>query len=144
MTPLDRELTTARMGERAGAGMIDVIPVVLVAILFGWVPILGAMIAGFFIGSYWMLRDVTGASLGKLMLGLRVASRDGERAGVGRRILRNIPLAAGPFLLMIPILGYAMATVVAGCIFLVEIILVMTQGERLGDRLANTIVIRRA
>jgi len=137
-------LAAASKGERVGAYIIDVIPAALVGLIFGWIPIVGAMIAGFILGPYWLLRDLTGASIGKLLLGLRVVANDGQEAGTGKRVLRNLPLALGPSLLIIPLVGYVVAPIVAFLISLVEIILLLSQGERLGDKLAGTSVIHRA
>ena len=122
--------------------LIDVIPAFFVSILFGWIPILGAILVGMILGSYWLLRDVTGGSLGKLALGLRVRSRDGSEAGVGSRILRNLPIAFGPALLILPLIGYVLAPTIAFLLIITETIMLLTQGERLGDRLAGTGVFR--
>ena len=140
---VDAPVTKAATGERAGAYIIDVLPAFAVGLVFGWIPLVGAIIAGFFLGAYWLLRDVAGASLGKMLLGLRVARTDGSEATVGQRILRNLPLSIGPSLLIIPLLGYALGPFVSLAIFVVEIVLVLTQGERMGDKLASTVVVRR-
>jgi len=133
----------ASTGERAGGYLIDVIPAFVMAAAVGWIPILGAILAGFFLGFYWLFRDILGASLGKLLLGLRINGPDGQSASIGRRVLRNLPIAFGPSLLVIPILGYAIAPVVSALIILTEVIMVSTQRERLGDRLAGTVVVRQ-
>src|SRR6266849_5487997 len=91
-------LIAASKGQRAGAYIIDVIP---------------PLIVGFSLAPYWLLRDITGASIGKLLLSLRVVAKDGQEASVGKRILRNLPLAIGPSLLIIPLLGYIIAPTVA-------------------------------
>jgi uncharacterized RDD family membrane protein YckC len=138
------ELVGASKGERAAAYIIDVIPAALAGLMFGWIPFVGAMIAGFILAPYWLLRDITGASIGKLVLGLRVVAKDNQEASIGKRVLRNLPLAIGPALLVIPIVGYIVAPFVALPISLVEIILLFSQGERLGDKLAGTSVVYRA
>jgi uncharacterized RDD family membrane protein YckC len=137
------DITRASVGERAGGYLIDVIPAVIAALALGWIPILGAILAGFVLGFYWLFRDVLGASLGKLLVRTRIVGPDGAPAGIGRRILRNLPIAFGPSLLIIPFLGYAIAPVISGLIILTEVIMVSSQNERLGDRLAGTTVVRR-
>jgi uncharacterized RDD family membrane protein YckC len=138
------ELLAASNGERAGAYILDVIPTVIVGFMFGWIPIAGAMITGFILTPYWLLRDIAGASIGKLLLGLRVVGKDGTEASAGKRVLRNLPLAIGPSLLVIPVAGYFIAPPVAFLVLLVEIILLLTQRERMGDKFAGTSVVRRA
>ncbi len=132
----------ANVGIRAAGYLIDVIPAAFVGLL-GLIPIAGLIMAGFVLAPYWLLRDITGASLGKLVLGLRVVRKDGQPASIGSRILRNVPLAIGPSLLMIPFLGYFLGPVTAGIILLVEVIFLLTQGERFGDRMAGTRVVRK-
>jgi len=93
--------------------------------------------------AYWLLRDITGASLGKLVLGLVVVKKDGTPSGTKERILRNLPLAIGPAMLIIPLAGYVIAPSVAGIIVLTEIVLLLAKQERLGDMLAGTTVIKK-
>lgn len=132
----------ADKSSRVAAYFIDVIPAIVLG-LFGFIPVVGVIIAGLLLTPYWLLRDVTGASLGKHVLGLRVSQRNGLPAGIGARVLRNIPLAIGPSLLIIPLLGYLLGPPVACVMVLVETILLLAQGERLGDKLAGTTVVRK-
>lgn len=131
----------ADKGVRAAGYLIDVLPAVLLG-LFGLIPLAGPIIAGLLLTPYWLLRDVVGASIGKLMLGERIESLDGSPAGVGARILRNLPLAVGPAFLILPIIGYFLGPLVSGVVVLVETILLLSSGERLGDRIAKTVVVR--
>ncbi len=112
--------------------------------LFGLIPYVGNIFAGLLLTPYWLLRDITGASLGKLLLGTTVVRKDGQPATVGARVLRNLPLAIGPAFLIIPLLGYLVGPPIAGLMVLIEGILVLTQGERLGDRMAGTAVMKKA
>lgn len=139
------ELVTppASINMRAAGYVIDVIPSVLMAVAVGWIPIFGAMIAGVLLGTYWLFKDVAGASLGKLILGTRVTKSDGTRAGIARRLARNMPLAFGPSLFLIPIVGYGVAPVVSFVLFVTEIFVVAFTGQRIGDRLAGTTVMPR-
>ena len=45
--------------------------------------------------------------------------------------------------MIIPFLGYVLAPSVAGLIILIEAVLLLTQGDRVGDRLAGTTVIKK-
>lgn len=127
---------------RAAGYLIDVLPTFLI-ILVAWIPIIGFVLAGVFLTPYWLLRDITGASLGKLALGMKVTGKNGQPATVKMRILRNLPIAVGPACMMIPVLGYFIAGPVSGIIMLVEAVMLLSQGERLGDRFANTRVVRK-
>jgi uncharacterized RDD family membrane protein YckC len=126
---------------RVSGYVIDVLPVMILG-LFGLIPIIGIVIAGLLITPYWLLRDAGGRSLGKVLLGMKVVSKDGGSASIGARIVRNLPIAAGPAFMIIPLLGYFLAPPVAFVLILVEAILLLSQGSRLGDRLAGTIVVK--
>ena len=135
-------LQLADKGIRVAGYFIDVLPTLLV-IFVAWIPIMGLIFAGLILVPYWLLRDITGASLGKLLLGLKVVGRDGRPASTGARILRNLPIAVGPMCMLIPVLGYILTGPVAGIMVLTEAVMLLTQGERLGDRLAGTTVVRK-
>jgi uncharacterized RDD family membrane protein YckC len=78
---------------------------------------------------YIVLEAVLGATLGKLLLGLRVVNVDGSRIGWGASIIRNLLriIDALPFF------------------YLLGAIRIWTspQRQRLGDRVAKTVVVRR-
>jgi len=144
------QTVSATPGQRAGGYLLDLIPPMLVVLplqLLHFIPVVGTFLASFLAGivlfPYWLLRDVTGASPGKHFLGLRVAAKDGGAATTGSRILRNLPLAVGPALLLIPVLGAFMAPVVAIPLVLTETILVLSKNERLGDKIAGTVVVKK-
>ncbi len=128
-------------GLRVAAYLIDVLPTLLVG-LFGLIPLIGLMIVGFFLLPYWLLRDITGGSLGKLLLGLRVVAATGGPSSAGQRIVRNLPLVVAPGLMMIPLLGYLLAIPAGLIVVVAEAIVLLTQGNHLGDRLAGTTVIK--
>ena len=132
------------VGLRTGAYLIDVIPAVIVSLAVGWIPIVGAIMVGFILLAYWLLRDITGSSLGKLVLGLTVVRKDGSPSGPKDRILRNLSIAIGPALLIIPLAGYAIAPPIAGILVLTEAVLLLSKKERLGDMLAGTTVVKKA
>lgn len=121
--------------------LIDMAPTLLLG-LVAWFPILGQMVAGLLGGVWWLLRDMKGASLGKHLLKERVVMKDGSEAQQGALIKRNITVAAPSFMLVIPLLGLILCPIVAlGCLGL-EIYTIATKGERFGDQLAGTKVIK--
>lgn len=137
MTPL-----AANTSQRIVAGFIDVAPLLVVTMVVAvFVPPFDAAATATHLvtGLCLLLKDVTGASPGKWLVGARVADRSGAVAGAGRRILRNVTLAAAPVLMGVPYVGRLSVVVCLG-----EMVLVLAQRERLGDRLAGTTVVRRA
>jgi uncharacterized RDD family membrane protein YckC len=62
-----------------------------------------------------------GRSVGKHLLGLRLVTRNGERCGYGRSVVRNFPL-------LVPVWNF------------LEVALVLAGRQRTGDRIARTIV----
>lgn len=78
---------------------------------------------------YIVFEAVLGGTVGKMLLGIRVANVDGSRIGWGASIIRNILriIDALPFF------------------YLLGAILIWTspQKQRLGDRAAKTVVVRR-
>lgn len=69
---------------------------------------------------YILLKDITGQSIGKRCLKLRIQNSDGTKIpSKGKMVLRNLPIILWP----------------------VEMILLLSSGKRLGDRMTNTKVI---
>jgi uncharacterized RDD family membrane protein YckC len=130
------------VGLRAVGYIVDAMPSAILSLIM-IIPIIGQFFGGILVGSYWLLRDIKGASLGKMLVGTRVVAVGGGEASTNARILRNLPLCIGPFLFAIPILGYAIGGAVTSLSFLIEIIMVLTQGSRLGDRFAGTMVVKK-
>lgn len=132
----------ADIGIRIGACVIDCLPLFAISLLFGWIPILGIMLMGGVAAAYWLFRDYWGASIGKRVLNLAVVSKDGSPAQARQRILRNVPLAIPSALLVIPLLGWILAGPVGLGISIFEIVMLATKGERYGDTMANTMVVK--
>jgi uncharacterized RDD family membrane protein YckC len=132
----------ANTSQRLFAGFVDVGPLMLIS-LVGSVLMApfdpSAVAARLIAAAGLLLKDITGASPGKWLAGLRVTDRDGRPAGTVRRVLRNVTIAAVLVLLGVPILGRF-----AAVICLIEMALVLVRRDRLGDRLAGTTVVRRA
>jgi uncharacterized RDD family membrane protein YckC len=147
--PAPQPITPAAVnaiGIRVAAYLIDVVPAIILGLIcgvIGLIPIIGQIIGGALLGCYWLFRDYNGASLGKLLLGLVVVRTDGQPSSTDERIKRNLPLSIGGFLLAIPLIGYFVAVPIAVLISLIEAIMLLTQGYRLGDRLAGTTVVRK-
>lgn len=127
---------------RVAGYFIDLIPAVVLG-LVAMIPVIGLIMAGLLLGPYWLLRDIGGASLGKLALGMRVVSQNGQPASKGARVLRNLPLIAAPLCMLIPILGYVLVLPVGAIVLLVEGIMLLSQGSRLGDKMAGTVVVKK-
>lgn len=138
-------LAKANTGKRVGAFLIDAI---ILAVL-GLIPFIG----GFIVAVLWLLRDGIVAlgyrSPGKAAFGLRVVSVDGRPMSIGASTRRNWMFALGApvsILIFIPFIGWllaAMLAVVTMGLAIVEIIKVLTdsEGRRLGDSIARTMVI---
>jgi uncharacterized RDD family membrane protein YckC len=80
------------------------------------------------VGYYVVCEAATGATLGKRMVGIRVVGEDGEHVSFGAALVRNL-------LRLVDALFFYFV----GFIFA----LLSTRGQRLGDRAAHTIVVRR-
>lgn len=81
--------------------------------------------------AYVVIQGLTGGSLGKLAVGLRVVDAQGRRAGIGKSLLRTIMWIGDAITCGLPIVGGVM--------------LLSTKGHRrLGDMAAGTYVVRKA
>jgi uncharacterized RDD family membrane protein YckC len=134
-------MDTARLGVRIVAGIIDIVIVgavfYAIAAMSGQTTAEGFNLTGvpFFIsivvgiGYYLVMEAMYGATLGKMALRLRVVRVDGGPISWGESAIRNIlRIVDGLFL------------------YLVAVILIATsqKRQRLGDRAADTIVVRQA
>jgi uncharacterized RDD family membrane protein YckC len=80
------------------------------------------------VGYYIVCESATGATLGKRIVGIRVVGEDGEHVTFGAAVVRNL-------LRFVDALFFYFV----GFIFAI----LSTRGQRLGDRAAHTIVVRR-
>ncbi len=129
------------LGPRLGALLIDAlcaIPLVWMAVI-PFVGIIGAPL----LCAYWISRDsfFGGQSLGKKALGLRVMKPDGSPFTWADSVKRNI-VYFGYLVLLIPWLGLILNLLVNVPLGIVELIMVLTGGQRLGDRQGGTYVVR--
>ena len=128
--------------RRIGAYGIDLLVVFFIQIFQA--PGIGELL-GILGALYMLLRDMNGASLGKLAFGLRVARADGSEASATGRILRNLPLSLAdlPILIPVPGIDLLITSVTVGLVSLIEYVLLLTTRRRLGDRMAGTVVLER-
>ena len=122
---------------------IDVIILIPVYFVLGmFLPVvgsiaLGGLVAGL-LGAAWLLvRDSMGLSIGKKIMGLQVVSKTGGPATQDQLMKRNFTLAAASAVGGIPFLN------ILGLIGLVECILLLAKGERYGDQMASTMVVKK-
>jgi uncharacterized RDD family membrane protein YckC len=80
------------------------------------------------IGYYVVCESAAGATLGKHMVGIRVVSEDGQALTFGAAVVRNLLRLVDA--LFFYLVGFVFA-------------ILSTSGQRLGDRAAHTIVVRR-
>jgi uncharacterized RDD family membrane protein YckC len=124
------------------AMVVDNLPLMIV-FPFTFIPIIGALVTLLIIVPYWLLRDVTGAGIGKRLMGLEVIQVDGTPPRQGPRILRNITIVAPNICLVVPGFGHLLFFLFSLIVYLGEIVLVLSGNRRLGDRLAGTMVVQK-
>ncbi|HTH50708.1 MAG TPA: RDD family protein [Pyrinomonadaceae bacterium] len=129
------------LGPRLGALLIDglcAMPLVWMAII----PFLG-IIGAPLLCAYWISRDsfFGGQSIGKKALGLKVIKPDGSPFVWADSVKRNL-VYFGYLVLMIPWLGIILNAVVNVPLGIIELIMVLTSGQRLGDKQGGTYVVR--
>ena len=129
-------------GRRVIAYLIDLVPMILLALVH-FLPVVGSMFYGLIHICYWLFRDYTGSSLGKMALGAYVTNEDGGPSTTQQRIMRNLPLAIPGIIGLIPLIGIIFHLILGLIIFGGEAILLLATGRRMGDRIAGTNVYRK-
>jgi uncharacterized RDD family membrane protein YckC len=129
----------ASRGSRILAYIIDISLFWFIS-LFTIIPVLGSVIdLGLLF--YMLLRDVTGASIGKRVIGLRVMNvTTGAPASIGQCIARNFIFAIPLFVEWIPVVGFFVGNSFMIVLGLVELVMLLSMGRRLGDYIAGTTV----
>lgn len=136
------ELARADPGRRIAAALLDGVPAYVIA----FVPFIGWLISA----AYLALRDALplspegGQSIGKKLLQLRaVRMPDGTPCDYGTSLLRNLPFVVPPLMMIRPGIGWFFGSMIWLAVFVVETLLVIADesGQRIGDRLAKTMVI---
>lgn len=101
--------------------------------------------AGFFAGVFYVLVSdgfLDGRSIGKKIIGLQVISLVSQKpCSMKDSIIRNLPFAVGIFVLKVPLVGW----IISGSICILEMIIMIGSSDRMriGDMLANTVVVTR-
>lgn len=139
-------LKKADLGKRIPAALIDGI----LAFVVGFIPFIGGLIGT----AYWCVRDgleidfMDKRSIGKKVMKLRPVTLDGSPMDIMVSIKRNWMFALSGIaqVLAYTIIGLIIAIPLALVVFLLvilELVLVITddEGRRLGDKIANTMVI---
>jgi uncharacterized RDD family membrane protein YckC len=128
-------------GRRILAFLIDIIPALFLVVL-NFIPFLD-WLAALAASAYWLLRDFNGASPGKMVMGSLVVSANGAPSSTNQRILRNVPLAVPGLIALIPFVGIYIAAPISMIVFIGEVVMLLVTGRRVGDMLANTMVVRK-
>jgi uncharacterized RDD family membrane protein YckC len=131
----------APMGSRIAAALIDLLILILIGLLDLAPPLnLAAAAASF---SYALLRDVKGASLGKHIMHLKVLSKSGRPATTGQLIGRNVIFALPSLAYIFPFIGILITNVLYLVLIIIELVLWVSTRNRIGDRLASTMVVKQ-
>jgi uncharacterized RDD family membrane protein YckC len=115
---IDYGISLAFGGIQTGTGSVSVSLTGFPALIIALLPVC----------YYIVLEAVIGGTLGKMLLGIRIVTVDGSRIGWGASVIRNL------------------LRIIDGLFFyLVGAILIWTSPlkQRLGDRVAHTVVVRR-
>ena len=136
----------ADISKRVIAAVIDAV----IALVIGMIPIIGGLIAT----AYWLVRDgleidfMDQRSIGKKLVKLRPVTLDGSPVDIMTSVKRNWMFALGGIaqLFAMTIIGLVIAIPLAFLVFvigIIELVLVLTdsEGRRMGDKFADTMVI---
>jgi uncharacterized RDD family membrane protein YckC len=131
--------------KRMGAFLIDLVIIIFLSTLSSMLPFLG-VIPAIVVTLYQLLRDYSGASVGKRILRLKVVNRNGGPATSMQCILRNIIFVVPSIALFItalgiPGVGFLIDGTVLLIFYIIEVIFLLATGTRVGDRLAGTTVV---
>lgn len=136
----------ADLGKRFLAILIDSV----IAMVLGMLPVIGILVGS----AYWLVRDglqldfMDGRSLGKKVMKLRPVRLDGAPMDLQTSIRRNWMYGMG-VVGIVPVIGWILMIPIAMAalgIGIYEVIKVFTdeRGRRLGDSMAQTVVIETA
>ncbi len=134
---MSEELKKADVLLRAVSKVLDLL---LIAAVWELLPR-----AGFYAGVFYILVSdglFSGRSIAKKIIGLQVISLKSKLPGTMKdSIIRNLPLAAGLIALKVPLIGW----IIFCAVCLIELILITGSEDsvRIGDMLANTVVVSR-
>ena len=135
--------TKATLVERFVGAFIDAIILLPVYLGIGFLtlpmPMVGGAIIAVIGAAWWLLRDAKGFSIGKKVMSLEVISKSGAPATEDQLMKRNWTLAGGAACNIIPVVG----SMIGGAVNLIECILLLAKGERYGDEMAGTMVVKK-
>ncbi len=141
-------LPKANLVRRFVAALIDG---VIAGIFSSVIPFIGFLIGAAYILTkdaivFELLKnnDFRNKSIGKKLMNLEVVLSEGDgEIDWAISVRRNIPLAIGTIIMVIPLIGWVVGSIVAAILGIIESVLVLTQpdGKRLGDKIAHTQVI---
>ncbi len=75
-----------------------------------------------------------------MILGLKIVVVGGNVPTIGPLLIRNLPFSGFYLLSMIPFVGYLFLAA-SFLVEIIELVLILTNNNRMGDRMADTIVI---
>jgi uncharacterized RDD family membrane protein YckC len=136
------DIVVASKASRIAGYLIDV-GISLLFIVFLAIPVIGQFIFGIAGAIFFLFRDINGASPGKILLGNEVIARNGSKASGKQKVLRNLLLALPDIAEIIPIGGLVLGPVAVLVIFGLETVVLVATGERLSDKIAGTMVVKR-
>ena len=123
--------------------------------LIAWVPVFIPFLGAIFGSLYLLFKDglmyqITkkdewkNKSIGKKLMNIEIISLDEQVIDLSISAKRNLPLTIGNFIAIIPVIGWVIGPILALVLALVELIIFLTDedGRRLGDKWANTKVIK--
>jgi len=123
--------------------------------LIAWVPVFIPFLGAIFGSLYLLFKDglmyqITkkdewkNKSIGKKLINIEIISLDEQVIDLSISAKRNLPLTIGNFIAIIPVIGWVIGPILALVLALVELIIFLTDedGRRLGDKWANTKVIK--
>ncbi|MCL4558542.1 MAG: RDD family protein [Deltaproteobacteria bacterium] len=134
-------MTRATFLERASAKFIDgTFALILASVLSPIGPAAGLV--------YSLIADglMEGRSVGKALVGIRVVEKDTSRpCSIHKSVLRNIPFGFAILMFIVPVIGMFLFIFIGLGIIGVETYFLYTdlEGVRIGDSLADTIVVRK-
>ena len=142
VTPPETIGSPASRGTRIAAFSID-IAILIVIGMFDIVPLLGQYLFALLSAAFVLFRDMNGASFGKSMLGCRVVSKNGTPATTKQKMLRNVIFVLPDLAALIPFLGIFLGPIGFVTLACLELFVLLVTGERIGDKMAGTMVVKR-
>lgn len=142
---MGHSLSKADPVSRALAALVDG----AIACIPLMIPLLGALVsAAYMLTKDTVVYEITkdpawkNRSIGKRLFHLEVVSEESPEVDWATSIRRNLPLAIGSIIAIVPIIGWVIGLIVSIPLFFLEVVLVLSDplGRRLGDRFARTTV----